>query len=136
MKVIIAKTQKIIKVADGYAFNYLFPRGLAVPADDKHLKKLKQQEQNKLKMKAKQAKQHAKLAKQFDKQTFEFAVDGNQETGQLHQTITRSKLAKLLAIDKKHIDFDKPFKKPGEYKIRLRFADKVANIKIRITIKK
>ncbi len=136
MKVILTKTQKITKVADGYAFNYLFPRGLAVPADAKHLNKLKQQEQKRIKLKAKQAQKLAKLAKQFDKKSFEFEVEGNPETGQLHQTMTRAKLAKSLGVDKKYIEFDKPFKKLGEYKVRLRFGDKVANIVIRITIKK
>jgi large subunit ribosomal protein L9 len=52
MKVILTKDVKgqgkqgdVVNVSDGYARNYLFPRGLAIEADEKSLRALKEQKQ-------------------------------------------------------------------------------------------
>ena len=60
----------IVKVSDGYARNYLLPRGLAVEATEKgitHVKTLKKQQQRKEENELKEAK---KLAEKLEGQVF------------------------------------------------------------------
>ena len=58
----VGKKDQIINAADGYARNYLFPKGLAIPADTGNLNNLKAKEISTQKQKAKNLANSKKLA--------------------------------------------------------------------------
>jgi len=69
MKVILTQDVKghgkqgdIVNVSDGYARNYLFPRGLAIVADEKSLKVLEDKKQKEAKRKQNELAEARKLA--------------------------------------------------------------------------
>ncbi|HHU70067.1 MAG TPA: 50S ribosomal protein L9 [Thermoanaerobacterales bacterium] len=115
----------IVKVSDGYARNYLLPRGLAVEATEKgitHVKTLKKQQQRKEENELKEAK---KLAEKLEGQVFVLKAKAG-EKGRLFGSITSKDIADSiknkfgLSIDKRKIDLPEPIKALGSYEAEIR----------------
>ncbi len=145
MKVILKKDVKglgkvgeIKEVSDGYARNYLIPRGLAVEATEGELKKL----QNEIKIKQSKEERIRKksedLLKKLKKKTHVVKVKAGDK-GKLFGSLTSGNLAEKLSssigekIDKHWIVLEKPIKEVGEYEIELKLPGGVKG-KIRVRI--
>lgn len=130
MKVILLKNipgtgsaGEIKEVANGHAQNYLFPKKLAVPATDKNLQKIKEQQSRKSKDAEKDLLQTEKMANRLSGLALEIKGKIN-DSGRLYAAISSSMVAKKLKekgfeLNKKQIILEEPIKELGDYQIRI-----------------
>ena len=133
----IGKKDQIVNAADGYARNFLFPKKLAVEADDKAVAQLK--------AKQKQAKdkemQELESAKNLANSLGEQKIIISQKVGaggKLFGSITNKEIADFLStkgyeIDKRKIEIPKQIKNIGKHEIHIKLhKDVLAKIEIEI----
>jgi len=115
---------QMVKVAPGYARNFLLPRKLAVAANESNKKIVEQERQAHLRRDAKvqtEAQDLAKLMSAVD-------VTIKQKAGEndhLFGSVTSADIAAALekqgyTIDRKKINLDEPIKALGDYKVPVR----------------
>jgi large subunit ribosomal protein L9 len=115
---------QLVKVADGYARNFLLPKRLAVAATEANKKIIEQERQAALRRETKEAADATDLAKMMDN----LSVTIRQKAGeqdQLFGSVTAKDIAEALAaqnytIERRNIQLDEPIKQLGEYKVPLR----------------
>ena len=120
---------EVVKVANGYARNFLIPKRLAVVATPSNKNIVEQERQSHLRKEAKQAGEAQDLAKLLNGVT----VTINQKAGendQLFGSVTSKDVADALAaknftIDRRKIQLDEPIKQLGEFKIPVRLHREV-----------
>jgi large subunit ribosomal protein L9 len=121
----------IVNVKDGFANNYLIPRGLALPATEgniKHVQEILRQKHRKLEREKNKAKE---IAEKIDGLVIEIAKPVGV-TGKLYGAITVSEIAdkiKELAgveVDKKKIMLRSPIKNVGRYNITIKLHPEVS----------
>ncbi|MBQ2807191.1 MAG: 50S ribosomal protein L9 [Clostridia bacterium] len=132
------KKDQIIAVSDGYARNFLFPKKLAVIADNKAMNEVKNKEaskQYKIETEKAAAKEIAeKLAGTVVKISVNAAADGR-----LYGSITSKDLAEVLAkqygitVDKRKIVMPDPIKAYGTYNFDVRLYPEIVG-KIKVTV--
>lgn len=132
------KKDQIIDVSDGYARNFLFPKKLAVIADNKAMNEVKNKEaskQYKIETEKAAAKEiAAKLAEIVVKISVNAAADGR-----LYGSITSKDLAEVLAkqygitVDKRKIVMPEPIKAYGTYNFDVRLYPEIVG-KIKVTV--
>jgi large subunit ribosomal protein L9 len=128
MKVILREDVKklgnmgqIVTVADGYARNYLVPKGLAVEASTKNMKAL-EHAQRVIQEKAKKVKESMQdFADRLSKVTLVMKAKAGEE-GKLFGSVTSMDIAEQLKnegieIDKKKILLEEPIKRLGTYTV-------------------
>jgi len=116
------KRSDVIDVADGYARNYLFPRGLAVTASKGKIKELADRRQT-MARKEKKAEQQAKeLAARLNNLTVVIAAKAG-EGGRLFGSVNNKDIADTLAdkynieLDKKKLVLKEPIKQLGAFSV-------------------
>lgn len=120
---------QIIDVADGFARNYLVPRGLAVEANVKNIKSL-EHERKIIQGKAKKIKNQAEdLATRISGITLMIKAKAGEE-GKLFGSVTTMDIAERLKeqgieIDKKRIVLDEPIKRVGSYSVSIKVHPEV-----------
>ena len=126
-----------VKVADGYARNYLLPQKQAVAATPQNLKWLEQQRVRFLKQEASEKADAADLAKLLaDVSITETRKAGEQ--GTLFGSVTAQDIADKLAaqgykIDRRKIQLEHPLKVLGEYDVNIRLHREVtATVKVKV----
>ena len=115
---------QIVKVAPGYARNFLLPKRLAVAATESNKKIVEQERQAHLRKEAKLKGEAEDLAKMM----LGVAITIKQKAGeadQLFGSVTSKDVADALAaknyqIDRRKIQLDEPIKQLGEYKVPVR----------------
>ncbi len=127
-----------VKVKDGYARNFLIPRGLALLASDSNIKAFKDKIQAKIKTEAK-SKEHAqKFAKELESVKLNFSVKTGQE-GKLFGSITATNVfdaikEKGFEIDKKKIILNEPIRHVGTHDVTVRLYPGVsATLKVEVS---
>jgi len=119
-----------VKVAPGYARNFLLPRGLAMPATDSNRKIVLQVKESHLRKEAKFASDAQDLAKMMSS----VSVTIHQRAGEedvLFGSVTAQDIANALEkqgyhIERKKVHLDEPIKKLGDYKVTLRLHREVS----------
>ena len=125
----VGKKNEIINAADGYARNFLFPKGLAVPADNSNMNELKLKQKSEANQKAKDVKNTKKLAEELKDKTLEISVKAGNN-GKLFGGVTSKEISEALKsqlnveIDKKKIQTD-VIKQEGIYKVNLKLLEGV-----------
>jgi large subunit ribosomal protein L9 len=120
----------IVKVADGYARNFLLPHGKAVVATESNKKIVEQQRQAHLRREAKVVGDAQELAKLMAAVTVTIHQrSGDEDT--LFGSVTAQDIATALEkqgyhIDRKKVHLDEPIKKLGEYKVAVRLHREVS----------
>ncbi len=128
---------QIVKVADGYGRNYLFPRKLAVAATPQNRKWIGQQRVKFLKLEAKEKAEAEELAKLIQG-TSVVVLRKAGEKGTLFGSVTAMDVAERLVaqgfnIDKRRIHLDAPLKVLGEYDVPVRLHREVTvTIKVKV----
>lgn len=115
---------QIVKVADGYARNYLLPKRLAVEATEANKKIIAQQREAWLRQEAKLAAEAAELGKLVQNLVLTIPAKAG-EHDQLFGSVTAIDIAEAFArqnfnIDRKKIHLAEPVKMLGEFKVPVR----------------
>lgn len=113
-----------VKVADGYARNFLLPKRLAVPATEANKKIVEQEKEAHLRREAKVKSESEDLAKLMHGVTVTFHQRVG-ENNQLFGSVTAKDIADALEAQKYHIErrkiqLDEPIRTLGEHKVALR----------------
>ncbi len=127
-----------VKVASGYARNYLFPQGLAIPLTQSNKRQIEALRKRRAEREAHELNSMTELAKGISKLIAVITVKTGDD-GKMFGTVTTGMIADQLknqfdiALDKKKIHIEKPIKTLGEHEIELRLhADVNATLKIRV----
>jgi len=120
---------QVVKVAAGYARNYLLPKRLAVPATESNKKIVEQERQAHLRRESKLKGEAEELAKLVGAVTVTIAQKAG-ENDQLFGSVTAKDIAEALekqnySIDRRKIQLDEPIRQLGEYKITVRLHREV-----------
>ena len=127
----------IVKVAPGYARNYLLPKGLATEATEKNAKALEHAKRQMEYKKNKVLEQAKGLVARIEALTLNLTHQAGEE-GKLFGSVTNMELAeRLLAegieIDRKKIVMAEPIKHLGEFTIVIKIHPEVnANLKVNV----
>ncbi|MEE1357124.1 MAG: 50S ribosomal protein L9, partial [Clostridia bacterium] len=148
MKVILTQDVKgqgkkgqAINVSDGYARNFLFPKGLAIVADAAAMNDLKNKEESRL-HKIELEKQAAKeTAAKLEKVSVKVLATAGAD-GRLYGSVTAKEIAQCLedqhkiTIDKRKIDLSDPIRAFGSYSVNVKlYTDIIGKINVVITDK-
>jgi len=120
---------QVVKVADGYARNYLLPKRLAVPATEANKKIIEQERLSHLRREAKEQAEAADLAKLLAGVSVTLAQKAG-EHDQLFGSVTAKDIVEALArqnfeIDRRKIQLHDPIKQLGEYRVPIRLHREV-----------
>lgn len=145
MKVIFLKDVKgkgkkgeVKEIADGYASNFLIPKGLAQVANSTSIKEANVFKESEEKRKATELKQAQELAIQLEKLTVSI-ISKSGENGKLFGAITSKQIADALLkekikIDKRKLLLDEPIKTIGITKVKIKVHPEVTAI-VKIHVK-
>ena len=133
----LGRAGQVVKVADGYARNYLLPKKLAYVATPGNLKVIEAERQSLLRKEAKQKEDAEKLQQMLEavEVTIRRKV-GEQDA--LYGSVTNSDVAEALEkkgfeIEKRKIHMEDHIKTVGEFSIPIRlFKDVTAHIKLKV----
>lgn len=124
------KKDQVIEVSDGYARNFLLPRGLAVPADKKTLNDIKNREESKLHRLEEERAAARATAEKISSVTVKIKMDAGGD-GRLYGSVTAKDIAEALendhkiAIDRKKLTIPEPIKTYGSYTIEIKLHPEV-----------
>jgi large subunit ribosomal protein L9 len=112
---------EVVKVASGYARNFLLPKRLAVTATEANKKIVEQERQAHLRREAKLVGEAQDLAKLMTGVTVRILQKAG-ENDQLFGSVTSKDIAESLAaqnytIDRRRVILDEPIRQLGEYKV-------------------
>jgi len=115
---------QVVRVAPGYARNFLLPKRLAVPATDSNKKIVEQEHQAHLRKEAKLADDARQLGGMMAGVVVTITQKAGEE-GQLFGSVTANDIAEALAaqnytIERRKIQLEHPIKQVGEYKVPVR----------------
>jgi large subunit ribosomal protein L9 len=127
----------VINVKDGFARNYLIPRGIALPATEsnlRHVQSILSQKQRKLQ---KEKEKALELAKKLEGLVLEIKHQVG-EKGKLYGSVTSAEIAKALAekgieIDRKKIVLAKPIRDVGIHTVSIKLHPEV-EVQIKVDV--
>lgn len=120
---------QVVKVAAGYARNYLLPKRLAVAATESNKKIIEQERQAHLRRDAKDLGDAQELAKIMSSIVLTIPSKSG-ENDQLFGSVTSKDIAELLekqnyTVDRRKIQLEEPIKQLGEHKVPIRLHREV-----------
>ena len=127
---------QVVKVAAGYARNYLLPQRLAVAASESNKKIVEQERQGHLRKEAKLESEASDLGKLISGVTVTIAQKAG-ENDQLFGSVTAQDVADALArqsftIDRRKVQIDEPIKQLGDHKVAVKLH---RNVSAEVTVK-
>ena len=128
---------QLVKVAAGYARNFLLPKRLAVAATEANRKIVEQERQAHVRKEAKLKGEAEDLAKLVNGVSVTIAQKAG-ENDQLFGSVTSKDIASALealnfTIDRRKIQLDEPIKQIGEFKVPVRlYRDVTAEITVNV----
>jgi large subunit ribosomal protein L9 len=133
----LGRRGEIVKVADGYARNYLLPRKLALVATDGNKKQI---ERERAKFEAKEAEEQ-RIAEAMAARMNNLEVVIARKVGEteaLYGSVTSADIAEALgakgfSIERRKLQLAEPIKKIGETDVPVRLhRDVVATVKVKV----
>ena len=128
---------QVVKVAAGYARNYLLPKRLAVEATPSNKKIVEQEREAHLRRDAKLSSEARDLGSMLANITVTIKQKAGEE-GQLFGSVTSKDIAEALerqnyTVDRRKIALDEPIKQVGDYNVPLRLhKDVTAELKVQV----
>lgn len=128
----------VVEVADGYARNYLLPKGLAVEPTEHNLAryaKIKERRLAELRNREEQAKI---LKEKLDGAVFEFVREAHE--GKLYGSVRKEDiLARIqeefgVELEKGRIELEHPIEEVGEYQVRIGLYGDIS-AEVRVVVK-
>ena len=134
----VGKKDEIINASDGYARNFLFPKKLAVEANNENMSKLKAKKQSEQYKKDVNKENAEKIAKKLDDITLTIKVKAG-ENGKIFGGVTSKEISEELKkqykidIDKKKIILNENIKNLGSFDISMKLFDGVTGkLKVKV----
>ena len=115
---------EIKEVADGYARNFLFPKGMALPATSSAIKAAKDLSDEKAESQARQREELNRMVQELEGKELHFKAKAGAR-GRLHGAITTANIADELSglagleIDKKKVELEEPLHHLGIYDVAI-----------------
>jgi len=127
-----------VKVAAGYARNFLLPQGFAIPVTAANKKRLESLQRQRAEREAHELNAMNELSKSLAKLVLVLAVKTGED-GKMFGSVTSGSIADELKhqfdvhIDKKKIHLERPIRGLGDHEVELRLHSEVhATLKVRI----
>lgn len=136
----IGKAGSVVKVKDGFARNFLFPKGLAIEVTQENIKALEAERKRKIIKSEKEKKEFEKIKEKLEGMSLTIPVL-TQEDEHLYASITSQDIVRALkddgiTIEKNLIQMDEPIKSLGIFEIPVNLHPEVsAKIKVWIVKK-
>lgn len=134
----VGKKDQIINASDGYARNFLFPKKLAVEANNENLAKLKSQNESKAFKKETELNEAKKISEKISGLTLKIAVKAG-ENGKIFGGVTAKEISESLKneykieVDKKKIVLAETIKNIGSFTVDIKLYEGViAKLKLNI----
>jgi large subunit ribosomal protein L9 len=128
----------VVKVAPGYARNYLLPKGFALVANEKNTKALEHAKRQLEYKKNKVLEQAKQLATKIESIALNLVHSAGEE-GKLFGSVTNMELAEQLKaqgveMDRKKIVLAEPIKQLGEYSVLVKVHPEItATLKVTVS---
>lgn len=137
----VGKKDEVINASDGYARNFLLPKGLAVEANSENMSKLKAKEDSKAYKKEQEKEEAKKISEKLAGIQLKVPVKSG-ENGKIFGGVSAKEIADLLKsnynieVDKKKIDLKETIKTLGLRTVTIKLYDGVvANLKVDVISK-
>jgi large subunit ribosomal protein L9 len=139
MKVVLLQDVKsqgkkgdLINVSDGYARNYLFPRGLATEADARILNELKTKEAARVHKAETEKAAALETAQKLSEITVRLTAQAGGDDGRLYGAVTAKDIAEALeaqhgiSVDRRKLLLDGSIKAFGAYDVEIRLYPEIS----------
>jgi large subunit ribosomal protein L9 len=128
----LGKAGDIVKVANGYARNFLLPKGKAIFANKKNMSQIECQQASILAKAAKEHDEFDALATKLGDLEISIPVRVG-EMDRLYGSVTNLDIANVIesqgySIDRKKIQMDEPIKALGEFEVPIKLSPDVKAI--------
>ena len=136
----LGKVGDVVKVKNGYARNYLMPRGLGMPATVGNIKRIEKEKAKRLAIYEAQKNEAQIKADALSKVSLTIAVEVNDQE-KLYGAVSESDIIEALEaegqkVDKKSLVIEKPIEELGIFEIGIRLHPQViAKIRLWVTKK-
>jgi large subunit ribosomal protein L9 len=133
----VGKIGEVVRVRDGYARNYLLPRGLVVVANRKNLRTFEHQKKVVADQKQKITRQAQTVSNQLASVALVIPMKVGEE-GRLFGSVTNMQIekalkAKGLDVERRKIHLNEPIKMAGDYEVAVRLsADVTVPLKVSV----
>jgi len=127
----LGRAGEIKGVADGYARNYLIPKGLAILATEGARRQAEQWRRAAARREERRRKEAQALAQLISQTTLTFRVKAG-EKDRLYGSITNADIARAFeekterAIDKRKVELEEPIRQLGTYQVPVRLLPDLA----------
>ena len=134
----VGKKDQIINASDGYARNYLFPKNLAVEANNSNMSKLQSKQDAKQFRKDQEKDAAQKISDELNKITLKISVKAG-ENGKIFGGVSSKEISENLEkqynikIDKKKINLKETIKTLGMHKVEIKLFEGVIG-KLKISV--
>jgi large subunit ribosomal protein L9 len=131
----LGKAMDVINVKEGFARNFLFPEGIAVPATEGNRKKVAEAKRINEVREEKKSKEARQLAKKIEQVPCTIPVKVGEED-KIFGSVTAQEIADFLKkegfdIEKRQVDLEEPIKQLGVYSVRIAlYRDVEARLKV------
>jgi len=133
----VGKIGEVVRVRDGYARNYLLPRGLVMLANKKNIKTFEHRKKIIADQKQKIMRQAQAIGAELTGVTVSINMRAGEE-GKLFGSVTNIHIekalkAKGLTVDRRKIQLEEPIKNLGDFEVPVRLtADLSVPIKVSV----
>ena len=136
----LGRKEETVNASDGYAKNYLIPRGIAVEATVGNVNEAKNKQQAAKDKKQRELEQAKEFAARLENKTVTIKARAG-DSGKLFGAISGKDIADAIKsqydaeVDKKKIVLHEPIKTAGEHQLEIRvYAGVTVNINVNIVI--
>ncbi|HVN48325.1 MAG TPA: 50S ribosomal protein L9 [Bacteroidota bacterium] len=128
---------EVVSVKDGYARNYLIPRGIAYEATQGSLQQLEEEKKTATRRSDREKKNAEALATEVEKISLTIKMKVGEDD-KLFGSVTSQQIAELLAaknitLDKRSIELEEPLKALGTFEVPVKLSAGVTS-KIKVWI--
>ena len=133
----LGKMGEVVRVRDGYARNYLLPRGVVLLANKKNFKSFEHQKRVIADQKERVMKQAQGLAEKLAQVTVVIPMRSGEE-GRLFGSVTNMDIEKALRekgfqVERRKIHLAEPIKNLGDFEVTIRLtADLTPTVKVSV----
>lgn len=135
----VGESGEVVEVANGYARNYLIPRGLAERATKDSMVRWKQEQVKRERIEDRARAEAAEMAAALEGIEVRLSARAG-ESGKLFGSVTTQQIAAALVektevnLDRRKIVLDEPLRELGEFEIRIALHEEVdATVKVIVT---